>query len=156
MRRILISLAVIGLLLIPQLSYGGDEDDLKAAYETLIQAWNTNDAETIASMIYPGAVNMDAGEPFPSLAPLKNTEAQITQSMKMLFDSLDFIRLSPYNLQYKVVGNTGIIWGFFATNYKAKGQPASTGYVRVAATYVKSDGKWLCLLNHMSAIPLGE
>ena len=76
--------------------------------------------------------------------------------MKMLFDSLEFITLNPYNLQYKVVGNTGVVWGYFATNYKAKGQPASTGYVRVTATYVKSDGKWLCLSNHMSAIPLGD
>jgi len=156
MRRILISLTVIGFLFIPQFAAADDLDDLKAAYEKIINAWNTQDAETIAAMIYPGAVNLDADAPFPSLAPMKDTQAQIVQSMKMLFGSLEFISLTPYNLQYKVVGDTGIIWGFFATNFKAKGQPPSTNYVRVTATYVKSDRKWFCLTNHMSAIPLGN
>ncbi len=156
MRRILIAMTIITLLVVPQFALAGDADDLKAAYEKLVNAWNTGDGDTIASMIYPGAVNMGAGEPFPSLAPMKDTKAQVAQSMKMTFDSVDFIRLTPYNLQYRVVGNTGIIWGFFTSNYKPKGQPATTSHVRVTATYIKLDGNWFCLSNHMSAIPLGN
>ena len=85
MRRILTILTIFLLLFIPQVSSGGDVDDFKAAYEKIIQAWNTNDAETIASMIYPGAVNFEANAPFPSLAPTENTQAQLTQVMKMVF-----------------------------------------------------------------------
>ena len=154
MRRILISLNVIGLLFIPQFAAGDDLADLKAANEKIIKAYNTHDAETIASMISPGAVSFDYDAAFPNVAPMENTQAQITQSMTLLFGAVEFISINPYNPQYRVIGNTGIVWGHYTVNIKLKGQPSYiTRYARYTSTWIKSGGNWMALTTHASAIP---
>ena len=46
MKRLVLSITLLTLLVVPQVSLGGDVDDLKAAYEKAVQAWNNLDAET--------------------------------------------------------------------------------------------------------------
>ena len=159
MKRLLIAMMIVTLLILPQFALGSDLDDLKAANEKVIKGWNNFDAETIASMIYPGSVMFEANSPFPNvgaIGPMKDVQAQVTEGLKMVFGNLEFISITPYNLQYRVVGNTGIIWGYYTTNSKPKGQPSTTNYIRMTATWIKSDGKWFCLTTHFSAIPLGN
>jgi len=159
MKRLLISMTILALLIVPQFALGADVDDLKAANEKVIKGWNNFDAESIASTIYPGSVMFYADAPFPevgAMGPMKDTQAQLTQGLRMVFGNLEFISITPYNLQYRVVENTGVIWGYYTINSKPKGQPSTISYVRMTATWIKSEGKWFCLTTHMSAIPLGN
>ena len=154
MRRILISLTVIALLCVPQFAAGDDVADLKAAQEKVIQGWNKLDAIALTSAVYSGAVFFEYDAAFPSISYLGNmTPEQRAEMAKTAFNDVEYISLTPYNLQYKVVGNTGIVWGHSSMSTKPKGQPVSTQNSRYTSTWIKSDGKWFILCTHISAIP---
>ena len=152
MKRLLISMTILALLIVPQFALGDDMGDLKATYEKAIQAWNNLDAETIASMVYPGAVSFDYDAAFPG-PTTEITQEQRANMLKTWFNNVEYISISPYNLQYKVVGNTGIIWGHGSMSIKMKGEPAHTLHQRITTTWIKSNGKWFMLIAHNSAIP---
>lgn len=153
MRRIVIAVTIVALLVVPQFALAGDLDDFKAANDKLLQAYRSLDAEAIASMIYPGAVGFDYGAAFPSIAPMENTQTQLAAGLKMLFGYLEVLSISPYNTQYRVVGNTGISWGHATINIKVKGESMQTRHQRGTSTWIKSKGKWYVLISHGSAIP---
>ena len=153
MRRILISLTVIALLLVPQFTSAGDVDDLKAEFKKAIQAWNSLDAEPLVKMRHSGFVNFDYDAAFPEVRSMKSNQAQEIEVMKSLMASLDFISINIYNPQFRVAGKTGIIWGHYTINIKPKGEPVITRHARMTSTWVKSDGKWKILMAHGSAIP---
>lgn len=152
MKRLFITLTIFAFVVVPQFAFGSDVDDLKAANEKVIQAYNSLDAETIAAMQYPGNVSYGYLDAFPNVA---NTVADSLEKLKMLFSQVEFLQVIPHNNQYKVVGNTGIIWGHYSVNYKAKGEPLQTQHARITATWVKKDGKWYGIMVHHSAIPTG-
>jgi hypothetical protein len=54
MKQLIISAAVLALLIVPNLVFGDDLADLKAINEQQVIAWNSLDAATLASMVYPG------------------------------------------------------------------------------------------------------
>ena len=154
MRRIFITLTVIALLFVPQFASAGDVDDLKAAQDKIIEAWNKLDALTLTSAVYNGAVFFEYDAAFPSISSIPDmTPEQRAEMAKNAFNDMEYISLTPYNLQYKVVGNTGIVWGHSSMSTKPKGEPVSTQNSRYTATWVKSDGKWYILCTHISAIP---
>ena len=152
MRRILIALTVVALLFVPQFAAADDVADLKAFMDKGVKAWNTMDAETIVSTQYPGMIGFGADNPFPTI---RNKQAYLTE-LKTMFAAVDFITITPYNDQYKVVGDTGVSWGYYILNYKPKGGMAQTYYARYTLTAIKVDGKWQLLSMHESAIPTGN
>ena len=157
MRRLIIVMTFIAFMIVPQFALGGDVDDLKAAQEKIIEAWNKLDALTLTSAVYLGAVFFEHDAAFPSISYLANlTEEQRSEMAKTAFNDMEYITLTPYNLQYKVVGNTGIVWGHSSMSTKPKGEPVSTQVSRYTSTWIKSDGKWYILCTHISAIPSGN
>ncbi len=156
MRRILISLTILALLFIPQIAAGDDLSDLKAAHQKFNQALSSLDAEGIVSIVYPGAVNFAPDAAFPAVLPTENMQAQLTPMLKEIFSNMDHFRINPYNLQYRVIGNIGMVWGHQSQNVKQKGEPAVAYNLRVTTTWIKSDGQWYVLMNHVSSIPSGS
>ena len=158
MRRILTIITIFAFLIVPQVSSADDVDDLRAAQEKSIEAWNKLDVLNLLSLVYPtGAVLFEHDSAFPSIsAPADMTREQREAMAKTAFNDVEYISLTPYNLQYKVVGNTGIVWGHSSMSIKPKGEPARTQFSRFTSTWIKSDGKWLLLSMHESAIPTGN
>ena len=152
MRRILISLTIVALLFVPQFASGDDLSDFKAFCAKAVNAWNAHDAETIVSLDYPGAITFATDNPFPSI--LKK-EDRLTE-LKTIMASIDILNISLYNDQYKVVGDTGVSWGYYTITVKPKGQPMQSYYARYTLTAVKSGGKWQGLAMHESVIPTGN
>lgn len=153
MKRLLIPIIILAFLIFPQFALGSDLDDLKAAGEKLTQAWNNIDADTIASMEHPGRVSYFYVSAFPDVAPIKNFQEHITKSLKMHLSNLESISINPYNMQYRVIGNTGLMWGHLTVYEKLKGEKMKTWYARHTSTWIKSNGKWLCIMTHNSPIP---
>ena len=156
MRRLLIFLAAIALLCVPQYAAGDDLADLKAANQKLIEAWRNLDAEGISSSVSPGIVAYYPDAAFPAVAPMEVSFAQNVEGMKRMFGNLDFYNMTYYNPQFRVFGNTGLAWGHVTISSKQKEQPANTQFLRFTLTWVKSDGKWLLAMTHYSAIPAGD
>lgn len=150
MKRLLISLAFSAMLIVPQFALGSDLDDFKAFSSRIIDAWNSLDAEGIISTHYPpGAIIFERDNPFPST----QTKEEAVAGLKMWFTTIEFLKITPYDVHYKVVGDTGVVWGYYTANFKPKGGPIETGYARYTMTAVKSGGKWQVLMVHESAIP---
>lgn len=156
MKRLLISFTIFVTLVIPQFAMGDDVADLKATQAKVVQAWNTLDSQTLASVVYPGSVSFDYDAAFPGVTPDNITPEQLAAMLKASLSNVEFVSLNPYNLQYKVVGNTGIIWGHSSMLIKPKGEPPVRQISRYSSTWVKSNGKWLMLSTHLSAIPSGK
>jgi hypothetical protein len=154
MRKLMMFAAVLVLFVAPQLSFGDDVDDLKAASEKINKAYMALDAATIVSMIYPGAASFDRDSAFPSVAP---TDSKVTlASLQGYLAAVESLILVPVNNQYKVVGNTGIIWGYATSILKLKGGQPQMKQSRTSSTWIKVDGKWMVLSGHTSAIPSGN
>ena len=150
MKRLLMSLVISAMLIVPQFASGSDLDDLKAFNAKIISTWNSLDAEGIVSMhCPPGAVILETGNPFPST----QTKEEAVAGLKMWFASLDFLNVTPYDVHYRVVGDTGIVWGYYTATGKPKGGPAETTHARYTMTAVKSGGKWQVLMIHQSSLP---
>jgi ketosteroid isomerase-like protein len=156
MKRLLISVSVLVLLVAPQFSFGADVDDLKATVEKMIKGMNSLDFAANAPMIYPGRVNFGRDSAFANLAPTENIEATMRANAANALANIESLNITPVDLKYKVVGNTGIVWGYSTVRSKPKDGPQETKQSRMTQTWVKSDGKWLLLMTHASAIPSGD
>jgi ketosteroid isomerase-like protein len=147
---------VIALLFIPQFAAGDDVADLKAANQKMFQAWRDLDAAGVIATVSPGIVAYYPDAAFPDAAPMEVNEAATAAMMKSIMESLDYYNMTPYNPQFRVFGNTGLAWGHVTISAKPKGQPAQTMNLRYTLTWTKSDGKWLLVMTHYSAIPTGD
>jgi len=156
MKRLLISMTILALLVVPQFALGADLDDLKATFEKMFQAYVSQDAETIGTLVYPGAVVYTDDAAFPFVVSTENAQTETTNLMQTVFSNYDYYVMTPYNMQYKVVGNTGIVWGYVTINAKPKGEPGQTKYLRHTSTWIKSDGNWRWITFHNSTIPSGD
>ena len=150
MKRLLISTTILTSLFLPQIAFGSDLEELKTAVEKWYQAYNSMDADTIIQMTHPDIIVCEALAPFPF--PHSSLEED-KDSLKSWFSSLDSLNFRVFNPQYKVVGDTGIMWCYLGRRTVRKGI-ISDLYVRQTMTFVKSDGKWRVLMYHFSKFPL--
>ena len=158
MKRLLIAMTIVTLLVLPQFALGSDVNDLKAVNEQSVEAWNSLDAATLASMVHPGFVSFDRDSAFASELPMnqKEAEAENFASLKSYFDTLESLKVTLIDYKYRIVGNTGIVWGYWTSEAKPKDGPVETIQARGTYTWIKSDGKWRIIAAHASAIPSGD
>ena len=152
MRRVFITLTVFALFFVPQFASGSDTDDLKDFCAKFVSAWNSLDAEAVVSMDYEGGVGFGVDNPFPIITKKEDKLAYL----KSLMASIEFIKITLFSDQYKVVGDTGISWGYYTMMVKPKGEAMQTEYARYTLTAVKAGKKWKILAMHQSAIPVGK
>jgi hypothetical protein len=156
MKRLLISMTILALLVVPQFALCSDVDDLKAANQKMFEAYVSQDAETIGTLVYPGAVAYTDDAAFPFVVSIENAQSETTDLMNTVFSNYDYFVMTPYNMQYKVVGDTGIVWGHITIDTKPTGEPGQTNYLRHISTWIKSDGNWRWITFHNSTIPPGD
>jgi ketosteroid isomerase-like protein len=155
MRRILISLIALTLPLAPQLTFGADVDDLKAAHLAFMQALNAKDVDGILAFFHEKAVGFMGDNAFPDDYG-QITREQLRQGLALAMSRIETISSIPHNFQYRVVGNTGIAWGHGRAQVKPKDGPLRTDNNRLTFTFIKSGGKWLLLSWHISVMPSGN
>ena len=153
MKRLIILTAILTLFFIPQLIFSSDLDEFKAVVEKYNQAFNSMDAETIAEMNYPGSVIIESDAPFPNVHPTPEAFKEGLQNWFSTIESLNYFHIYP---QFKVVGNTGVMWGIGGGMIKRKDGSVETSYGRETHTWVKSGGKWRILTTHLSKFPLDD
>ena len=153
MKRLLFSISVFTLFVIPQFVFASDVDEFKSEVERYYQAFNSMDAETIVQMTHPGLVSIESDAPFPFVYPTVDALKEVVQNWFSTLESINFFDINP---QYKIVGNTGIVWCISGGRVKPKGGSVEISYVRKTQTWVKSEGKWRVLTEHFSKIPLDD
>jgi len=150
-RQTVLAFVLAAFLFAPSAARGDDVDDLKATFEQLVKAINSRDLDTFVALAHDGVVFFSPISPFPVVG-----KAASQQGIQTLFDNNESITLTPINPQFSVIGNTGIVWGHLATAFKPKDGPMDISFIRCTFTFVKSEGKWLRVATHLSAIPSGN
>lgn len=125
-------------------------DELKAVQDRYLKAWGARDIETIVDIEGGTSAGFGYTTAFPRQWQDKDA---FRRAIEQYFDILDFIRITPQTAEFRVVGNTGLVWGHYAQTTKQKSGVVRTVYLRFAHTYVQIDGKWALLLYHRSLLP---
>jgi len=152
MRRILISLTALTILLAPQLTFGADVDDLKAAYEQYLKAFHDRDLDKFMSLHREAWVNYAWNNPFPNV--VNNNEWK--QQLQQVFAGSEEFTITLIEPQYEVIGNTGITYGHRRWVVKPKDSKQETTFLRYMDTWAKVGGKWLIVAKHRSLLPTGN
>jgi ketosteroid isomerase-like protein len=69
---------------------------------------------------------------------------------------METFTVTPQTTHYRVVGDTGAVWGTYTIERKSKGGSASTTSARFSRIYIKADGKWQLFVYHLSPAPAGN
>jgi ketosteroid isomerase-like protein len=149
MTRVL-AVAFLAVLAFPCPAPGADVDDLRAAHEAIIKALNTRDNQAFNAGFYDREARFSQADPFPADIE-KASRASAPQ-----VDPLESRNTVGINLQYRVIGTTGLVWGYHRDTLKPKDGPLQSFLNRVLLVYVKSDGKWLRAGTHISGVPSGN
>lgn len=121
---------------------GADEQAVAAAEQQWLKSQQTNNVELLAPLLAAKVVETSAdGKVFAG------KEAVLADAKSDTWSSVDYT-----DLKVTVFGHTAIATGTFAGKGKdAAGKPLDD-QVRFTDTWVKMDGKWLCVATHDSRI----
>jgi len=80
-------------------------------------------------------------------------KAVLRQGFQALFANSESITAMNINPQYRVIGDTEIVWTHCALAIKPKGGPLQNRFFRVTTTCARAEGKWLSVAVDISTIP---
>jgi len=145
---------VVGaLMLLCQPAIADDLDDLKATHQKMTMAINTGDVETMFAMMDDKVVKLGSNDGVPHAIPNKEVKERVKQIFMKMFETYS-LQYMWYKPDYRVIGNTGLIWGLVeSTLVNKKSGITRISHLKCSSTYVKSDGKWVLVLTHDSPIP---
>jgi ketosteroid isomerase-like protein len=137
--RWVVSLMVFAaFILLPQTVLADDLADLKATHKRFIQAWNTGDVETFMGIWQDGGVWLSATRSFPRVV---NVARDLKMWPKIL--ATYTVRIRSHQTEYRIFGNTGLVWGLLEHVVRNKGTGVGVAdYRQACMTFVKSEGKW--------------
>ena len=132
-------------------AWADDREDLKNSFEEILERLNAKDLKGFLSGWHPDAVLMV----YDYVFPVDRADAG-EEIWSQIFDdflvSTESIRLIPVDVDFRVVGDTGIVWGTAQNVTELKNGTRRVVNLRLSATFVKTGGRWL-LLSWQSAIP---
>ena len=152
--RCVVSLMVVAaFMLISQPAIADDLADLKATHIRLNKANNTGDMETQFQFVDDRAVMFGPRYGVPHVLRGKEHKAMVKQ-LYIKFRETHIYRAMWYKPDYRVIGNTGLVWGLIEETIISKTSGITQKYfLKASETYVKSDGKWIWVLGHYTPIP---
>ena len=132
--------------------YANDAESLKTAHEARLKAIETGDVHVLVSAQHPDGVNFEGHNPFPS-DESERSDDERRRGWEAGFDRVERRSFHQINPRYRVIGNTGIVWGHVRITVDPKDGPQATEYRRFTHVYVREGGEWKLVLYHSSAIP---
>ena len=148
--RLLSSLVVIGaFMLIAQPSMADDLEDLKATHQRYQKAWNTGDLKTAFEIWQDGAIWFPTQQAFPVVT-------NVAMGLKIFTKWLEThtYRRIWYKADYRVIGNTGLVWGVTTETIMSKTKgTGKRSFCKTSMVFIKSEGKWGAVMEHATPIP---
>jgi ketosteroid isomerase-like protein len=128
----------------------GDVQSLEEAFENVIDRLNEHDQEGFLKVWHPEAVLIV----YDYLFPVDRSDAgdEVWAQIFKDFFSTTEITLTPVDVDFRVVGDTGLVWGLTQTMVKLTGGNSEVRSLRVSATFVKTGNHWK-LMNWHSSLP---
>ena len=142
----------LSLAVLAPAARGDDLADLKAAHAQALKALMTGDVDLWMASLHDEQVRFGRGSQQPS--DYKGVDkATLRKEMTAGYANMERYSITPVELQYRVIGDTGLVWGHNVDSYKDKGAPGTVTISRITAVYARTGGKWLRVLTHISALP---
>jgi ketosteroid isomerase-like protein len=142
-------MVLAAFMVMSQPALADDLADLKATQMRMVKAVQAGDVETMFGIFHDGRIRFGANSAFPSV--MRDRE-RTKQAYAKFFETHRF-RIIWYKPDYRVVGNTGLVWGLNEINVMSKNGPTQRLFLKTSLVYVKSEGKWKLILNHYTPIP---
>ncbi len=132
-------------------AWAGDLEELENEFEGILERLNEKYMKGFLTGWHPDAVLMVYDYVFP-VDRADAGEEIWSQIFNDFFVATQRIHLTPIDIDFRVVENTGIIWGRIQTLTELKDGTRRVVNLRLTATFVKTGGRWL-LLSWQSAVP---
>ena len=151
--RIVMALIVIAsFVFITQIAIADDLADLKATHQSFIKAWNTGDMETVFEIWQDGGIWLPSNRGFPVV-----TNSAMGKQMFSKWLETHIYYIDWYKVDYRVIGDTGLVWGVTSTIAIVKNTGMGKRYTeKESLVFVKSDGKWKAVMSHSTPIQPGS
>ena len=148
-RYVILLMVIAALVFLSQPAIADDLADLKAAHQMYDKAWNTGDVAGVFEIWQDGGIWVPSNYGFP----IVTNSARGIQMFTMWLETHIF-RYSWYKVDYRVIGDTGLVWGVLTTNIIVKATGiGKRGFYKNSMVFVKSDGKWKLVMSHSTPIP---
>ena len=148
-KRIIVLLFILCIPVVPV--WADDLEDLENSFDEILERLNAKDLKGFLTGWHPDAVLMVYDYVFPVDRADAGDEIW-SQIFDDFFVATQRIRLTPIDVNFRVVGDAGIVWGRAQTLTELKDGTREVVNLRVSATFVKTNGRWL-LLSWQSAVP---
>jgi len=137
-------LVVAAFMILAQPAIADDLADLKATHQRYMKAWNTGDLETVFQIWQDGAIWLPSNRGFPDVTNSARGKAGFTKWLET-----HIYRSSWYKADYKVIGDTGLVWGLRTALAIVKATGTGKRYFsKTTLVFVKSEGKWQVVMHH--------
>ena len=147
--RWVISLIVLGaFILISQPAIADDLADLKATHKSYMKAVNNGEVDTFMDIWLEGGLFLVPSSVFPIVVNI----ASVKKIYYKWYET-HTRRSRPYKPDYRVIGNTGLVWGHVqaVVMNKEKGI-GERRFNKFLMTWVKIQGKWKLAAHHVTRI----
>jgi ketosteroid isomerase-like protein len=131
-----------------------EADALRATQELEIQALHARDVDAYLDSLHPEEVSMFVWDAFP--IDYKGRSDERRRAVESFFANVEHLRITSFDKHYRVVGDTGLVWGYAKLEMKPRDGPLEIRNVRGLWVYVRVDGEWLRIARHVSPIPEGN
>jgi uncharacterized protein (TIGR02246 family) len=128
-----------------------DTDDLKAVFERLTQAYSSGNLEAFAEHFDEEATIYTPLSPFSV-----NGRVAVKHFYQALAANAESITTTRISNEFRVVGTTGLVWGYTTFIIKLKDAPVRMLFIRQTWTFAESGGKWLVVAAHYSRLPASD
>ena len=142
-------LVVLAALLPTQPAMADDLADLKAAHQKYDKAWNEGDLDTVFEIWQDGGIWLPPSQPFPVV-----TDASLGRQVLAKWLQTHIHQYSWYKVEYRVIGNTGLVWGVTTTDIINKATGAGRRlFHKSSMVFVNTEGRWQAVMAQSTRIP---
>ena len=131
---------------------GSDVDDLKASFEAALESLNSRDLKGFQKAWHPQAVLFSRNRLMPfDLREIGQEEW--SRIFSGLFVEARELHYTAYSMEYRVLGDVGLVWGLTGLTLQLDDQPSEEQDVRLTATFLRSSDGWRIVSWHDSSFP---
>ena len=149
--RTFVFVLILGIMISPLSA--GDVDDLKVAFDEALEYLSQKDLDAFLSVWHPEAVLFSRNRVYP-IDRSKLDDRNWADLFEDFFATIISAGYTRQAVEWRVIGDTGIVWGLTRFAVDARYQASFEQDTRLTAVFVKVDGEWLIL--HWNDSPLQE
>ncbi len=151
--RTFVVVLILGVMISPLSA--GDVDDLKAAFDHALEYLSQKDLDAFLSVWHPEAVLFSRNRVYP-IDRSKLDDRIWANLFEDFFATIISAGYTRQAVEWRVIGDTGIVWGLTRFAVDARYQASFEQDTRLTAVFVKVDGEWLILHWNDSPLPEGQ